>query len=100
MRGSRHARRSAILSSQHLFDAFRLELSLSNLHQCSNDVTAHLVQEAIALDDKCHQRTPPANIAAGQGPNRALDFITSIRGEGFEVVLSEEKPRGSLHRGT
>src|SRR5262245_59970513 len=90
MRRGRHARHSAIFSGEHSFHGARFELALSNLYQRSDNATAHLVKESIALDDKCQQRAAAANLAARQGPHGAFRLVVSVSGEGFEVVPADE----------
>src|SRR5882672_2649181 len=93
-----HSRHLAIFFGEHPFDFVRRKLSQANLHECPNDPAAHLVEEAVALDDERQQRAATLYLDSRQSADGGLSFVAGSGGKGAEIVLAYKQSRRDSHR--
>src|ERR1043166_270257 len=78
MRRSRHARDAAVFFCEHGFDAGAGKLSQADLHEGSDDPTAHLVEKTFTLDNEREAGAASFEVATDQCAHSGLPGITGI----------------------
>src|SRR5436190_4417903 len=88
---SAHSGFAPVAGGEHGFELLSSELAASRLHHGPDDTAAHFIEKSVPFDDEREQGSTATDIASSESADGGFHFIIARRGEGFEIVLSDEQ---------